>query len=57
MAYGFETFSDASYACWDLGIEWGEALGRRFGQPKISAVEHPGRPGLALCGTTARSGM
>ena len=26
MAYDFTTFSEASYACWDLSTEWGEVL-------------------------------
>jgi enolase len=30
MAYGFVTFSEASYACWDLSIAWGEALNKAY---------------------------
>lgn len=26
MAYGFETFSEASYAAWDLSMEWPQVL-------------------------------
>jgi enolase len=44
MAYGFDTFAEASYACWDLGIEWGEALSRHFGLPKITASGMPAIP-------------
>lgn len=35
MAYDFPTFSDASYACWDLGMAWGDVLKERFGVPKV----------------------
>ena len=38
MAYGFDTFSEASYACWDLGTEWGDVLKARFGVPKVGMV-------------------
>ncbi len=41
MAYGFETFSEASYACWELGLEWSEALSRHFGLPRLSAANTP----------------
>jgi enolase len=42
MAFGFETFSDASYACWDLALEWSEVLNKKFGVPKHSVVHAPG---------------
>jgi enolase len=41
MAYGFDTFADASYACWDLGVEWAAVLNRKFGLAKIGAADHP----------------
>lgn len=41
MAYDFTRFSDASYAAWDLSIEWADALNKRFGIPKISVSNHP----------------
>lgn len=31
MAYGFDTFSDASYACWDIHTRWAEKMKKRFG--------------------------
>ena len=31
MAYGFDTFAEASYALWDLSDRWGEVLKHRFG--------------------------
>ena len=31
MAYGFDTFSDASYACWDIHTRWAEKMKQRFG--------------------------
>jgi enolase len=41
MAYGFDTFSDASYAIWDLMTEWRDVLNRKFGIPKVSRTSHP----------------
>ena len=41
MAYGFDTFSDASYAVWDLMTEWRDVLNRKFGIPKVSRTSHP----------------
>ena len=35
MAYGFDTFSEASYACWDLSTEWALVLNKKFGVPKM----------------------
>ena len=31
MAFGFDTFSDASYACWEVHTRWAEKMKRRFG--------------------------
>lgn len=31
MAYGFDKFSDASYACWDVHTRWGEKMKKKFG--------------------------
>jgi enolase len=44
MAYGFETFSDASYAAWDLSTEWAEALNKKLGIPKHSVTQAPAVP-------------
>ena len=41
MAYGFDSFSDASYAAWELSIEWAELLNRKLGIPKMSVTTHP----------------
>ena len=41
MAYGFETFSDASYAIWDISTEWRERLNQKFAIPKVSRTSHP----------------
>jgi enolase len=41
MAYDFDTFSEASYAAWDVSTEWADALNNRFGIPKISVTNHP----------------
>ena len=41
MAYGFDTFSEASYAIWDLSTEWRDALNKKFGIPKVSRTSHP----------------
>jgi enolase len=41
MAYGFDTFSDASYAIWDISTEWRETLNRKFAIPKVSRTSHP----------------
>lgn len=44
MAYDFDSFSDASYACWDMAVEWYEVLNKRFGVPKHSVAHAPGVP-------------
>lgn len=31
MAYGFDKFSDASYACWDIHTRWAEKMKKKFG--------------------------
>jgi enolase len=31
MAFGFDTFADASYACWDVHTRWAEKMKHRFG--------------------------
>ena len=31
MAYGFDTFSDASYACWEIHTRWAEKMKKLFG--------------------------
>lgn len=31
MAFGFQTFSDASYACWEVHTRWAEKMRKRFG--------------------------
>lgn len=31
MAYGFDTFSDASYACWEVHTRWAEKMKAKFG--------------------------
>ena len=31
MCFGFDTFSDASYACWDIHTRWCEKMKKRFG--------------------------
>lgn len=41
MAYGFDTFSDASYAIWDISTEWREVLSRKYAIPKVSRTSHP----------------
>ena len=31
MAFGFDTFSDASYACWEVHTRWAEKMKKKFG--------------------------
>lgn len=31
MAFGFDTFADASYACWDIHTRWSEKMKKLFG--------------------------
>ena len=31
MCFGFDTFADASYACWDIHTRWCEKMKKRFG--------------------------
>jgi len=40
MAYDFPTFSDASYAVWDVEQEWANMLSAKFGIPKAT-MAHP----------------
>ncbi len=44
MCYGFETFSEASYACWDISVEWSDVLNKKLGVPKHSVTHAPGVP-------------
>ncbi|MBN1936729.1 MAG: phosphopyruvate hydratase [Anaerolineae bacterium] len=44
MAYGFDTFAEASYAAWDVSVEWTDMLNKRFGIPKSSVTHHPAVP-------------
>jgi enolase len=44
MAYDFPTFSDASYACWELSQEWPAALNKKYGVPTSSSHHHPAVP-------------
>ncbi len=44
MCYGFATFSEASYAGWDISVEWSEVLNKKLGVPKHSVVHAPGVP-------------
>ncbi len=45
MAYDFETFSEASYAVWDVTQEWAETLRDKFGIPQVSLVRPVVPPG------------
>ncbi len=38
MAYGFSTFSEASYACWDISTEWADVLSKKFNISKMGMV-------------------
>lgn len=31
MAFGFDTFAEASYACWDVHTRWAEKMKKKFG--------------------------
>ncbi len=44
MCYGFDTFSEASYAGWDISVEWSEVLNKKLGVPKHSVAHTPGVP-------------
>jgi len=44
MAYGFDSFGEASYAAWDVSVEWVELLNQRLGIPKSSVTHHPAVP-------------
>lgn len=44
MGYGFSTFSEASYACWDMSVEWYEVLNNKLGVPRHSVAHAPGVP-------------
>jgi enolase len=41
MAYNFESFSDASYACWDMDTEWADVLSKKFNVPKHAIMHNP----------------
>jgi len=42
MCYGFKTFSEASYAGWDISVEWSDVLNKKLGIPKHSVAHAPG---------------
>jgi enolase len=44
MAYDFDTFSEASYAAWDVLQEWGDTLKNQFGLPKAMINRYPTFP-------------
>jgi enolase len=44
MAYDFATFSEASYAAWDVLQEWGETMKTKFGLPKATINRYPAFP-------------
>jgi enolase len=44
MAYDFDTFSEASYAAWDVLQEWGDTLKNTFGLPKAMINRYPTFP-------------
>ena len=37
-AYGFDTFSEASYACWDMSNRWRALLRSKFGNDYMSSI-------------------
>jgi enolase len=41
MAHGFPTFSDASYAIWDISTEWRQVLKQAFGISSIPGSIYP----------------
>ncbi len=41
MAYGFDSFSDASYAVWDISTGWRELLSKKFRIPKSARTGYP----------------
>ena len=43
MCYGFATFSEASYAGWDISVEWSDVLNKKLGVPKHSVSPCAGR--------------
>jgi len=44
MAYDFPTFSDASYACWDISTEWGQVLAKKFNVSRVGMSTMPAVP-------------
>jgi enolase len=44
MAYDFDTFSDASYACWDISVAWIEALQKKMGLSGLLIANMPAVP-------------
>jgi len=44
MCYGFPTFSEASYAGWNISVEWSDVLNKKLGVPKHSVTHAPGVP-------------
>jgi len=41
MAYNFPTFSEASYACWEMSVEWADVLNKQFRVPKTGVTHIP----------------
>ena len=65
MAFDFPTFSEASYACWDVITEWGAVLNKKFGIPNFGigfpsmgpgAIEHDRELWDAMAETINRLG-
>jgi len=44
MAYGFDTFSDASYAAWDMSVEWADVLRKKLNIPRVGTASMPAVP-------------
>jgi enolase len=47
MAYDFPTFTEASYACWEMSVEWADVLNKRFNVTKMGVASmHSVAPGV-----------
>ena len=41
VCFGFDTFSEASYAAWDISTDWGTVLSTKFGIPRAGREVAP----------------
>ncbi len=46
VCYGFDTFSDAAYAAWDVSTEWGDVVRKKYGVRRMPTGQVLVAPGV-----------